>query len=144
NLDNVFRLRNKTTLVRFTKSAQHSPATTFLDANDGAVFPAISLKRRIGVLGHGARRATGLMTLLWGSPPILFTVSVPFLFACLSLVEGGQPGSLHGRNVNKHVLAAALRLNESIALGRVEPLHSSGSHRCLLANHDVRCRCRES
>src|SRR5262245_21471222 len=89
-------------------------------------------------------RSTGLSTCFEVLRRFLSTVADQFILHCLSLVEGAQPGSLHGRNVNKHVLAAALRLNESIALGRVEPLHSSGSHRCLLANHDVRCRCRES
>src|SRR5215207_994587 len=35
--------------------------------------------------------------------------------------------------MDKHVLAAALRLNEPVAFGRVEPLHCSGRHRRLLA-----------
>src|SRR5262249_52294450 len=35
--------------------------------------------------------------------------------------------------MNKHVLAAALGLNESIALSRVEPFHGSCGHRRLLA-----------
>ena len=35
--------------------------------------------------------------------------------------------------MNEHILPAALRLNESIPFGRVEPLHSSSSHYRLLA-----------
>jgi hypothetical protein len=34
--------------------------------------------------------------------------------------------------VDKHVLAAALGLNESVALLRVEPLHGAVVHECLL------------
>ena len=32
---------------------------------------------------------------------------------------------LDGRNVHEHVFTAALRLNKSIALGRIEPLHGT-------------------
>src|SRR5579871_6195507 len=46
----------------------------------------------------------------------------------LTFVEGGQAGLFHSRNVNKNVLSATLRLNEAIALGRIEPLHSTGRH----------------
>ena len=49
----------------------------------------------------------------------------------LSFVERGQSGALHGGDVDEHVLAAALGLDESIALGRIEPLHSALSHRSL-------------
>jgi hypothetical protein len=30
--------------------------------------------------------------------------------------------------VHEHILAAALRLNETVSFGRVEPLHSALSH----------------
>jgi hypothetical protein len=33
--------------------------------------------------------------------------------------------------MDENVLAAALRLNEPITFGRVEPLHDSGRHRSL-------------
>jgi len=41
----------------------------------------------------------------------------------LSLIERAEPGALDRRDVDENILAAALRLNEAIAFGRVEPLH---------------------
>ena len=46
----------------------------------------------------------------------------------LAFVERAQSGALDGLDVNEHILATALRLDEAIALGRVEPLHSACSH----------------
>src|SRR5439155_11736324 len=46
----------------------------------------------------------------------------------LPLVETAQPGALDRRDVNEHVPAAALGLDEAIALRRVEPLHCASSH----------------
>src|SRR5882762_9596782 len=46
----------------------------------------------------------------------------------LAVIERGQTRFLHSRNVHKHILAAALRLDESIAFGRIKPLHSPGRH----------------
>src|SRR6266404_6550257 len=46
----------------------------------------------------------------------------------LAFIERGQTRLLHSRNVHKHILAAALRLDESIAFGRIKPLHSPGRH----------------
>src|SRR5262245_59260926 len=37
-----------------------------------------------------------------------------------------------GTDVYEHIFAAALRLNEPVTLGRIEPLHSAGSHAGLL------------
>src|SRR5262249_367958 len=50
----------------------------------------------------------------------------------LTLVERSQAGALHRGDMDEHVSAAALRLNETIALRRVEPFHSAGSHLGLL------------
>jgi hypothetical protein len=48
----------------------------------------------------------------------------------LPFIERAQPGTLNSGDVNKHVPAAtALRLNESIAFGRIEPLHSAACQR---------------
>ena len=44
-----------------------------------------------------------------------------FEFERLPLHETAEAGALHRRDVNKDVLASALRLNESITLGRIEP-----------------------
>src|SRR5215470_11914521 len=44
----------------------------------------------------------------------------------LAFIERGQTRLLHSRNVHKHILPAALRLDESIAFGWIEPLNSTG------------------
>jgi len=46
----------------------------------------------------------------------------------LAFVECAQPGPLHGRDVNEHILATALRLDKAVTFGRVEPLYSACSH----------------
>jgi hypothetical protein len=43
----------------------------------------------------------------------------------LPFVETVEAGPLNSRDVHKNILAAALRLNETIAFGGVEPLHST-------------------
>src|SRR5262245_55101061 len=50
----------------------------------------------------------------------------------LALIEGAQAGTFDGGNMDKNVLAAALRLNETVAFCGVKPLDSSGRHRRLL------------
>jgi hypothetical protein len=45
-----------------------------------------------------------------------------------TLVKAAQAGSFHGRNVHEDILAAVIGLYKSIALGRVEPLHSTCCH----------------
>ena len=47
----------------------------------------------------------------------------------LPFIERAQSGSLNSGDMNKHIPAAAtLRLNESIALSRIEPLHGAARH----------------
>src|SRR5712691_9880979 len=46
----------------------------------------------------------------------------------LAFIERGQTRPLHSRNVHKYIAPAALRLDESIAFGRIKPLHSPGRH----------------
>src|SRR5205085_1590732 len=46
----------------------------------------------------------------------------------LAFVEAAQAGLLDCADVDEHVLATLIRLDESVALCRVEPLHSSRSH----------------
>jgi hypothetical protein len=46
----------------------------------------------------------------------------------LPLVERAQSSTFDCRDVDKHVSAAALRLNKSIALSRIEPLHRAARH----------------
>src|SRR5262249_24058026 len=50
----------------------------------------------------------------------------------LAFIERAQSRTLHRRNMDEHVLAAGLRLNESIAFCWVEPLHGPCRHRRLL------------
>src|SRR6476660_3898318 len=60
---------------------------------------------------------------------LLAPVRHDFVVDFLPLVESAQSRPLHCRNVNEHVFSAATGwLNEAIALGRIEPLHSSTSH----------------
>src|SRR6478735_2755011 len=46
----------------------------------------------------------------------------------LTLVEGGEASALDGADVNEHVLLAVIRLDETITLLGVEPLHGAHSH----------------
>src|SRR5260370_2686875 len=46
----------------------------------------------------------------------------------LAFIERGQTRPLHSRNVHKHIAPATLRLDESIAFGRIKPLDSHGRH----------------
>src|SRR6476660_706434 len=60
---------------------------------------------------------------------LLAPVRHDFVVDFLPLVERAQSCPFHCRNVNEHVPSAATCwLNEAIALGRIEPLHSSTSH----------------
>src|SRR6202051_347262 len=65
-------------------------------------------------------------------PPIL-RLSLPlvghFLIAHLcTLIECAESSFFDRGDVHKHILAAVIGLNESIALCRVEPLRRSGCH----------------
>jgi hypothetical protein len=51
----------------------------------------------------------------------------------LPLVEGPQAGALDRTDVNKHILAAVIRLNEAEALLAVEPLNSARTHENILS-----------
>jgi hypothetical protein len=52
----------------------------------------------------------------------------------LSIVEGVHPGALNSAGVHKDILAAVIWLDESIAVGGVEPLHGSRRHRSIFQN----------
>ena len=59
----------------------------------------------------------------------LAAVGYFLVFDNLPLIEGGKTGSLDRGNVDEHVLTTtALRLDETVALGRVEPFHCTLSH----------------
>src|SRR5262245_17854402 len=59
---------------------------------------------------------------------LLTAAALNLILNSLSFVERHQSGTFDGANVYEHIFAAALRLNESITLGWIEPLHSAGSH----------------
>jgi hypothetical protein len=54
-------------------------------------------------------------------------------FELLPLVEGAQAGTLDRADVNEHILAAVIRLNEAEALLAVEPLYSARTHENILS-----------
>src|SRR5262249_51120035 len=66
-------------------------------------------------------------------PAVLFDL----ILDVLPFIEGGQSSALDCGDVDEHILAACL-LNESIALGRIEPLHRAARH-CRSP-----CACRKS
>src|SRR3984893_17725301 len=56
------------------------------------------------------------------------------VFDDLPLIETAEAGSFDRRDVDEHIFtAAALRLDEPIALGRIEPLHGAFRHYLLQA-----------
>src|SRR6202047_2782268 len=63
-------------------------------------------------------------------PPLL--PAFEFVAELLIFVEGTQPCSLNGRDVDEYVLRAVIGLNKSISLLGVEPLYCSPSHRTFL------------
>src|SRR5258705_7811332 len=65
-----------------------------------------------------------------------------FVFDRLSFVERGKASFLDRRNMNKNVLAATGRLDESKTLGRVEPLDSTFSHHVVSAGAKTIANCR--
>jgi hypothetical protein len=55
-------------------------------------------------------------------------VAYNFELDLLAFIECRQTSLLHSRNMHKHILPTALRLDESIAFGRIKPLHSPARH----------------
>jgi hypothetical protein len=51
----------------------------------------------------------------------------------LPLIEGAQAGPLDRTDVNEHILAAVVRLNEAKALLAVEPLYRARTHEKFLS-----------
>src|SRR5689334_23043354 len=90
-----------------------------------------SNKKRTAARGHGG---SGRCDVISGSVDLQVlgrlaaAVGHDLVRDDLALIERAQTGALHGGDVDEDVLAAALGLDESIALGRVEPLHGTFSH----------------
>ena len=47
------------------------------------------------------------------------------VFDNLPFIETGEAGSLDSRDMDKHIFAAALRLNKSVSFLRIEPFYSA-------------------
>jgi len=93
--------------------------------------------KRARTMGHKekAPRQSGLFH--FGEPPsphfeilgrFLAAICDNLIFDLRTLIERAQPRALNGGDVHEHVPAAALRLNEAITLGRIEPFHSTCCH----------------
>src|SRR5947209_11852054 len=65
---------------------------------------------------------------------LLTAVTLNLVLNGLSFIERCQSGTLDGTDVYEHIFSTSLRLNEPVAFGRIEPLHSAGSHAGLLLN----------
>jgi hypothetical protein len=65
---------------------------------------------------------------LSGSP-----VRDDFVLNFLPLIEGAQAGALDRTDVNEHILAAVIRLNEAEAFLAVEPLYRARTHENILS-----------
>ena len=52
------------------------------------------------------------------------------IFNHLPLIETAEAGSFDRGDVDEHIFAATLRLNKSISLLRIEPLHGTFRHIC--------------
>src|SRR5262245_12432898 len=63
---------------------------------------------------------------------LLAAITDNLIFDRLTLVERTKAGTLDSGDMDEHVSAAIFGLNESIALGRVEPFDSASSHHRLL------------
>src|SRR5262249_33585783 len=61
----------------------------------------------------------------------------------LSLIEPLHPGALDRADVHENILAAVIRLDETIALLAVEPLHDSLSHMTLPSGGCVKMAARQ-
>src|ERR1700721_1184149 len=74
--------------------------------------------RKSGDLQVARRRASGAL------------VSDDLIGDLLALVEFAETRALNGADMDKHVLAAVIRLDEAKAFRCVEPFDGSRTHRC--------------
>src|SRR5215472_13304691 len=59
-----------------------------------------------------------------GFPSVLFDL----ILEVLPFIERAQSSALDRRDVDEYVFAACLRLNKSVTLRRIEPLHGAARH----------------
>jgi hypothetical protein len=60
------------------------------------------------------------------------SIALNFVLNVLSFVERRQAGTFDSTDMYEYIFAAALRLNESVALRWIEPLNRAGGHAGLL------------
>jgi len=58
----------------------------------------------------------------------LTAITNNLIFDCLTFIERMKAGTFHGGDIHEYISAAALALNESIALRKVEPIDNTFSH----------------
>jgi len=71
---------------------------------------------------------------------LLATLADHLVANLLPLIQRAETGPLHRRDVNEHILAAVIGLDETEALLRIEPLDDTYSHIGLLSAHDHAAR----
>src|ERR1700745_2757664 len=92
------------------------------------------MRRLVRLIGPRKRRAARLILFDLEIYSRLLTMgALNLVLNGLSFVERRQSGTFDGTDVYEHIFAAALRLNEPIALRWIEPFHGAGSHAGLLA-----------
>lgn len=90
--------------------------------------------RKVG--SHAIRASLSMSPNMKGSLSADLQISRRFLAAVTddieshlgTVVEAAKPGSFYGRDVHKYIFAAAVGLNKSVTLLRVEPLHCTSRH----------------
>src|SRR5471032_3291470 len=65
---------------------------------------------------------------------VLAAILLNFVGDLLAFIEAVQTSALNGADVHEHILATAVRLNETETLGGVEPLNRTCSHVCILSS----------
>src|SRR5580704_8502227 len=83
----------------------------------GVATASGSLRRRPGLFARCARKASFDFEVFCGR---LAAIADDLVLDLLAFIEGAEACALYGRDVDEHVLAATLRLNEAVALGGVE------------------------
>src|SRR5262245_42210378 len=71
--------------------------------------------------------AVGYLTLR-STADVFPAVLLDLILDLLPFIERAQSSALDRRDVDEHVFAASLRLDKSVALGWIEPLHGAARH----------------
>src|SRR5262249_43948924 len=78
--------------------------------------------------GSGEMSSTSWSTNLEILRRLFAAIADDLIFNRLTLIERRKAGAFHRGDMDEDVFAAALGLNESVALRRVEPFDSAGRH----------------